>query len=221
MSSSSAGSKGMVWRSVDRRVARPDRRAAKQRTLIRSRWRNPPNSKPARKGSMSPALRRHARRRPLRCRTRATRWQDGRLSSRGEFAALLARHCSLLHPAATRLSSTLTTAGHWSFAATPESPARYRYRVRPATSPESMPRIWRSASPCRAYGRVRRRSRACDIDRAIPFARRRAERRPRPVARIRAAAFGRLPLRLSARVDATSLRGRTRQSRAGTAAIRR
>jgi translocation and assembly module TamB len=47
------------------------------------------------------------------------RWQEGRLSSRGEFSSLPAAPLLAFTGAAPRVSSTLTLAGRWSFAAAP------------------------------------------------------------------------------------------------------
>ena len=146
------------------------------------------------------------------------RWQDGRLSSRGEFAALPAAPLLAFTGAATRLSSTLTLAGRWSFAATPRitgslSVSREGGDLAPVDAPDLALGLTRAELTAEFVDdRVH-----ATLDRALAPGRRRHERRSRAVARIGGRFGADSPLRLSARVDATSLRAL--QGVAGTTAI--
>ena len=147
------------------------------------------------------------------------RWQEGRLSSRGEFSALPAAPLLAFTGAAPRVSSTLTLAGRWSFAAAPRITGNLVGLAR-RRRPGAGRRARTGARPHarRARGGIRRRPRARDARCALAPGRRRPERRSRTGAtgRRRASAPARRS-RLSARVNATSLRAL--QGIAGTTAI--
>jgi translocation and assembly module TamB len=146
------------------------------------------------------------------------RWQDGRLSSRGEFAALPAAPVLAFTGAAARLSSTLTLAGRWSFAATPRitgslSVSRESGDLAPVDAPDLALGLTRAELSAefaddRVHATLIARSRLADADMSADLA-------PSPASggRFR----GDSPLSLSARVDAKSLRAL--QGVAGTTAI--
>ena len=146
------------------------------------------------------------------------RWQEGRLSSRGEFSSLPAAPLLAFTGAAPRVSSTLTLAGRWSFAATPRitgtlSLSREGGDLAPVDAPQLALGLTRADLVAefvddRVRATLVARSRLADADVSADLA-------PAPQA---AGRFGAgAPLTLSARVNATSLRAL--QGIAGTTAI--
>ncbi|MEP6997008.1 MAG: translocation/assembly module TamB domain-containing protein [Betaproteobacteria bacterium] len=146
------------------------------------------------------------------------RWQDGHLSSRGEFAALPAAPLFAFTGAGPRVVSTLTLAGRWSFAAAPRitgtlSVSREGGDLAPADAPELALGLTRAELVAefvndRVHATLVARSRLADADVSADLA-------PAPQA---AAPFGAgAPLTLSTRVNAASLRAL--QVVAGTSAI--
>jgi translocation and assembly module TamB len=146
------------------------------------------------------------------------RWQEGRLSSRGEFSALPAAPLLAFTGAASRVSSTLTLAGRWSFAAMPRitgtlSVSRDGGDLAPVDAPELALGLTRADLAAefvddRVHATLVARSRLADADFTADLA-------PAPQAASRFGAGA--PLTLSARVNATSLRAL--QGIAGTTAV--
>ncbi|HEX4523598.1 MAG TPA: translocation/assembly module TamB domain-containing protein [Casimicrobiaceae bacterium] len=146
------------------------------------------------------------------------RWQDARLSSRGDFSALPAAPLLAFAGVAPRVSSTLTLAGRWSFAAAPRitgtlSMSRDGGDLAPVGSPEFALGLTRAELVAefvddRVHATAVARSRLADADFTADLA-------PAPQA---AARFGAgAPLTLSARVNVASLRAL--QGIAGTTAV--
>ncbi|MGH8852072.1 MAG: translocation/assembly module TamB domain-containing protein, partial [Casimicrobiaceae bacterium] len=146
------------------------------------------------------------------------RWRDGRLSSRGEFAALPAAPILALTNAAPRVSSTLTLAGRWSFAAAPRltgtlSVQREGGDLAPVDAPDLALGLTRAELAAefvddRVHATLTARSRVADADVVADLA-----PTTDPGGRFGAGA----PLTVSARLDAASLRAL--QGLAGTTAI--
>jgi translocation and assembly module TamB len=146
------------------------------------------------------------------------RWQDGRLSSRGEFAALPAAPLLAFTDVSPRVSSTLTLSGRWSFAAAPRitgtlSLSRDGGDLAPADAPDlalGLTRVELVAESVddRVHATLVARSRLADADLSADLA-------PAPQAGSRFGAGA--PLTLSARVNASSLRAL--QGMAGTTAV--
>ena len=146
------------------------------------------------------------------------RWQDGRLSSRGEFAALPAAPLFALTGAAPRVSSTLTLAGRWSFAAAPRvtgtlTVSREGGDLAPVDAPDLALGLTRADLAVdfvddRAHATLAMRSGLANADIAAELA---PSREP-------GGRFGaRAPLTLTAHLDAASLR--VLQGLVGTTAI--
>ncbi|MGH8712433.1 MAG: hypothetical protein ACREYB_00350, partial [Casimicrobiaceae bacterium] len=135
------------------------------------------------------------------------RWRDGRLSSRGEFAALPAAPILALTNAAPRVSSTLTLAGRWSLAAAPRltgtlSVQRDGGDLAPVDAPDLALGLTRADLAAefiddRVHATLTARSRFADADVVADLA-------PTPDAGGRFGAGA--PLTISARLDAASLR---------------
>ncbi|HEY7943367.1 MAG TPA: translocation/assembly module TamB domain-containing protein [Casimicrobiaceae bacterium] len=146
------------------------------------------------------------------------RWQDGRLSSRGEFAALPAAPVLALTGAAPRVSSTLTLAGRWSFAAAPRvtgtlSVARDGGDLAPVDAPDlalglTSAELAAEFIDDRVHATLTARSRFADADVVADLA-----PSPQPGGRFGAGA----PLTVSVHLNAASLRAL--QGLAGTTAI--
>ncbi|HEY2862573.1 MAG TPA: translocation/assembly module TamB domain-containing protein [Casimicrobiaceae bacterium] len=146
------------------------------------------------------------------------RWEEHRLSSRGEFAALPTAPLFAFTGVAPHVASTLTLAGRWSFAAAPRitgtlSFAREDGDLAPADAPEFALGLTRAELHAefvddRVHATLVARSRLVDADVSADLA-------PSPRAGV---GFGAdAPLTLSARLNAASLRAL--QSIAGTTAI--
>lgn len=146
------------------------------------------------------------------------RWQEGRLSSRGEFAALPAAPLLAFTGAAPRVSSTLTLAGRWSFAAAPRvngtlAVSRDGGDLVPIDAPDlalglTLAELTAEFVDDRMHATLTARSRLANADVT-------AELAPSPE---RAARFGQgAPLTLTVKLDAISLRAL--QGMVGTAAI--
>ncbi|HEV7413371.1 MAG TPA: translocation/assembly module TamB domain-containing protein, partial [Casimicrobiaceae bacterium] len=146
------------------------------------------------------------------------RWQEGRLSSRGEFSSLPVAPLLAFTGAAPRVSSTLTVAGRWSFAAAPRitgtlSMSRDGGDLAPVDAPELALGLTRAELVAeliddRVHATLVARSRLADADLSADLA-------PAPQAAERFGAGA--PLTLSARVNVASLRAL--QGLAGTTAI--
>ncbi|HEX3633748.1 MAG TPA: translocation/assembly module TamB domain-containing protein, partial [Casimicrobiaceae bacterium] len=146
------------------------------------------------------------------------RWQEARLSSRGEFSSLPAAPLLAFTGAAPRVSSTLTLAGRWSFAAAPRvtgtlSVSRDGGDLAPVDAPELALGLTRAElvaefTDDRVHATLVARSRLADADFAADLA-------PAPQSGARFGAGA--PLTLSARVNANSLRAL--QGIAGTTAV--
>lgn len=146
------------------------------------------------------------------------RWQESRLSSRGEFAALPAAPLFAFTGVAPRVSSTLTLAGRWSFAATPRitgtlSISRDGGDLAPVDAPELVLGLTRADLTAefvddRVRATLVARSRLADADVTADLA-----AAPQAAGRFGAGA----PLTVAARVNATSLRAL--QGIAGTTAV--
>ena len=146
------------------------------------------------------------------------RWQQGRLSSRGEFSSLPAAPLFAFTGAASRVSSTLTLAGRWSFAATPRitgtlSLARDAGDLAPVDAPELALGLTRAELAAefvedRVHATLVARSRLADADLSADLA---------PSAQAGGRFGADAPLTLSARVNAASLRAL--QGVAGTMAV--
>lgn len=146
------------------------------------------------------------------------RWEESRLSSRGEFMALPAAPLFAFTGVAPHVASTLTLAGRWSFAAAPRitgtlSLAREGGDLAPADAPEFALGLTRAELHAefvddRVRASLVARSRLVDADLTADLA-------PSPQAGGRFGAGA--PLTLSARLNAASLR--TLQGIAGTNAI--
>ena len=146
------------------------------------------------------------------------RWQENRLSSRGEFAALPAAPLFAFTGVAPHVSSTLTLAGRWSFAATPRITGTLSFSrdggdLAPIDAPSLALGLTRADLTAefvddRVHATLIARSRLADADLSADVA-------PSPHA---AGRFGAdAPLALTAKVNATSLRAL--QGIAGTAAV--
>ena len=146
------------------------------------------------------------------------RWQQGRLSSRGEFTALPAAPLFALTGIAPRVSSTLTLGGRWSFAATPRITGSLSFRrengdLAPIDAPDlalglSSAELDAEFVDDRMHATLSARSRLVDADVA-------AELGASPEAGGRFGAGA--PLALTAHLDAASLRAL--QGLVGTNAI--
>ncbi len=146
------------------------------------------------------------------------RWREGRLSSRGEFSSLPAAPLFAFTGAAPRVSSTLTLAGQWSFAAAPRitgtlSLARDGGDLAPVDAPNLALGLTRAELTAefvddRVHATLVARSRLADADISADLA-------PSPQAGGRFGAGA--PLSLSVRANATSLRAL--QGIAGTTAV--
>ncbi|HKW79813.1 MAG TPA: translocation/assembly module TamB domain-containing protein [Casimicrobiaceae bacterium] len=146
------------------------------------------------------------------------RWQQGRLSSRGDFTALPAAPLFALTGAAPRVSSTLTLGGRWSFAATPRITGNLSFRrengdLAPIDAPDlalglSSADLEAEFVDDRMHATLTARSRLVNADVVAELG-----ASPEPGGRFGAGA----PLDLTARLDASSLRAL--QGLVGTNAI--